>query len=68
MRININPTTIAEAILLLEGEELLTNVKETLDVLAKAYDIEDDGSVEYFYFHDNSSIVRGDDGKMESRR
>lgn len=56
MRIKINPTTIAEAVILLDNEDLLTSLYDTLRVLSKSEDI--DEGLEFFYFHDGSYITR----------
>lgn len=55
MKVNINPTNIAEAVLLLHSEELLVDLADTAAVLAKSYELDDD-KVSFYYFGDGSFI------------
>lgn len=66
MRVKTNPRTIAEAILLLINEDLLTDIKSTLEVLANKVDLDIEEGITYYYFNDNSYITDFD-GELESR-
>lgn len=66
MRVKTNPRTIAEAILLLINEDLLTDTKSTLEVLANKVDLDIEEGITYYYFNDNSYITDFD-GELESR-
>ena len=65
MRVKTDPGTIAEAILLLINEDLLTDIKSTLEVLANKVDLDIEEGITYYYFNDNSYITDFD-GELES--
>lgn len=65
MKVNINPTNIAEAVLLLHSEELLQSLEDTVFVLSHSQDTDED-EITFFYFSDGSYMSVSPDFEYQS--